>query len=204
MTQPDGHPPDAAGGRRPWRPATRVAAFVAAAVLFGLTVAVGGVAFAAGAMLVGFILFAVAVLLAAGGILLVVVGLLGPSDAPRGEAGLEWTAERQGLPTDPEAYQDGGLAVATTTATVPEADAAAAYLNARNVPAWVDQGHVSTMLVPNITSPEGVRVMVPLGRLGDAQQALTDREPLQEADEGDAAGDDEDEGESEPAGEPTP
>jgi len=89
---------------------------------------------------------------------------------------LEQRARELGLPTDPEAYQDGGIGVALTTTTVPEADAAAAYLNACGVPAWVDQGYASTTLshLQYAINPGGVRVMVPVGRLGDAQEALAD------------------------------
>ena len=180
------HPPDDTDTPRTWRPAARVVAFVAAAVLVGLAIWVGGIAFAmAGPVGTAVVLFVLALLLAGGGLVLAVVAALGPSDAPRGEAALEWTAERQGLPTDPEAYQDGGLAVAMTTTTVPEADAAAAYLNACGVPAWVDQGYASTTLshLQYAMNPSGVRVMVPLGRLADARRALAEHAPQGEEEE---------------------
>ncbi len=173
-------PRDDAERPRIWRPAARVVAFVAAAVLVGLAIWVGGIAFAmAGPVGTAVVLFVLALLLAGGGLVLAVVAALGPSDAPRGEAALEWKAERRGLPTDPEAYQDGGIGVATTTTTVPEADAAAAYLNACGVPAWVDQGYASTTLshLQYAMNPAGVRVMVPLGRLADARRALAEHAP---------------------------
>ncbi|MFO8013149.1 MAG: hypothetical protein R6X20_07570 [Phycisphaerae bacterium] len=179
-------PPDDTDERRTRTPAVRVLAFVAAAVLIGLAAWVGGIAFAlAGPVGTAVVLLVLAALLVGGGLALAVVAALGPSDAPRGEAAMEWKAERRGLPTDPKAYQDGGPAVATTTTTVPEADAAAAYLNACGVPAWVDQGYASTTLshLQYAMNPSGVRVLVPLGRLGDAQQALADRVPIEEEDE---------------------
>jgi len=179
MTEND-RPRDDADTPRVWRPAARVAAFVAAAVLVGLAAWVGGIAFAmTGPVGTAVVLFVLALLLVGGALVLAVLAALGPSDAPRGEAGLEWKAERQGLPTDPAAYRDGGLAVAMTTTTVPEADAAAAYLNACGVPAWVDQGYASTTLshLQYAMNPSGVRVMVPLGRLADARRALAEHAP---------------------------
>ncbi len=90
---------------------------------------------------------------------------------------LEDRARSLGLPTDPEAYQDGGLAVAATGRTTTEAELIAAELNARNIPAWVDQPYASTVLwhAQFALNPDGVRVLVPLGRLADAQRVLTER-----------------------------
>jgi hypothetical protein len=182
------------------RPAVRILAMVAAVLLIGLAAWVGGIAFAlAGPVGTAVVLLVLAALLAGGGLVAAVLAALGPSDGPRGEKALEWKAERQGLPTEPEAYQDGGMAVALTTTTVPEADAAAAYLNACGVPAWVDQAYASTTLshLQYAMNPGGVRVLVPLGRLGDAQQALADRVPAGEEDE-----DDEGEEETTPSASP--
>ena len=87
---------------------------------------------------------------------------------------LEDRARSLGLPTDPEAYQDGGLAVAATARTTAEAELIAAQLNARDIPAWVDQAYTSTVLwhAQFALNPGGVRVLVPLGRLADARRVV--------------------------------
>jgi hypothetical protein len=80
-------------------------------------------------------------------------------------------ADDQGLPTDPEAYQDGGMAVAATALTVVEADLLVAILRGRDIPAWVDAPRAAIVAAP--AGP--VSIVVPLGRLADAQEALADR-----------------------------
>ena len=89
---------------------------------------------------------------------------------------LEKRAERLGLPTDPEAWKDGGLAVAATARNVTEADLIANELSAKDIPAWVDQSHAAVMLshAQFAINPVGVRVLVPLGRLADARTALAE------------------------------
>jgi len=88
---------------------------------------------------------------------------------------LEDRARSLGLPTDPEAYQDGGLAVAATAYNATEAEVLAAFLNQAGVPAWVDSPNVARLYgwSPGYF-PDGVRVFVPLGRLADAQAILAE------------------------------
>jgi len=87
---------------------------------------------------------------------------------------LERRAEELGLPTDPEAYQDGGLAVATTAGNVQEADFLAAMLQGEGIPAWVEGGSTSTWYwyMQYALHPGGIRILVPMGRLADAQALL--------------------------------
>jgi len=87
---------------------------------------------------------------------------------------LEDRARSLGLPTDPEAYQDSGVGVAATARTTAEAELIAAQLNARDIPAWADQPYASTMLshAQFAINPDGVRVLVPLGRLADARRVV--------------------------------
>jgi len=87
---------------------------------------------------------------------------------------LEKRAEQLGLPTDPEAYQDGGLAVAATARNLAEAEALAMYLNSRGIPAWVDSPLSAIYSVGYIRPAVAVRV--PLGRLADAQELLAQHE----------------------------
>ena len=97
------------------------------------------------------------------------------------EEHIEKRARDLGLPTDPEAYQDGGLVPVATTNKISEADIIAAVLNAAGIPAWVDAPRSATMLsyMQVGLRAGGIRVLVPLGRLKDAQQVLAD-----ESDEG--------------------
>ncbi|MBE3099293.1 MAG: hypothetical protein IMZ44_19430 [Planctomycetes bacterium] len=81
---------------------------------------------------------------------------------------LERRAEQLGLPTDPEAYQDGGLAEATLCTTIGEAETLVALLRANDVPAWV-KAPLSAMAG---ASPLIFPVLVPLGRLADAQKLI--------------------------------
>ncbi|MCX5683205.1 MAG: hypothetical protein NT049_05910 [Planctomycetota bacterium] len=83
---------------------------------------------------------------------------------------LERRAEQLGLPTDPEAYQDGGLAVAATARNLAEAEAVAMYLKSCDVPAWVDSP-LSALYSEGYIRPS-IAVRVPLGRLADAQKFL--------------------------------
>jgi hypothetical protein len=87
---------------------------------------------------------------------------------------LERRAEQLGLPTDPEAYQDGGLAVAITAGNVQEADFLAAMLQGEGIPAWVEGGSTSTWYwhMQYALHPGGVRILIPMGRLADAQALL--------------------------------
>jgi hypothetical protein len=88
---------------------------------------------------------------------------------------LERRAEDLGLPTDPEAYQDGGLAVAATAFGVNEAELIAAMLRNNDIPAWVEGAGMASWYwhMQFAMHPAGIRVMVPTGRLADAQALLT-------------------------------
>jgi len=85
---------------------------------------------------------------------------------------LERRAEQLGLPTDPEAYQDGGLAVAATARNLFEAEALAMCLKSRDIPAWVDSP-LSALYSDGYVRPT-VAVLVPLGRLADAQKLIAE------------------------------
>jgi len=83
---------------------------------------------------------------------------------------LERRAEQLGLPTDPEAYQDGGLVVATGSSILSEAETIVALLRANGVPAWV-KAPLATLAV---AEPLLFSVLVPMGRLSDAQRLLAE------------------------------
>jgi hypothetical protein len=83
---------------------------------------------------------------------------------------LEKRAEELGLPTDPAAYQDGGLVPAATAINLAEADTLAAVLNAHGVPAWVDSP-LSALYSDGYQRPR-IAVLVPLGRLADAHRLI--------------------------------
>jgi len=85
---------------------------------------------------------------------------------------LERRAEELGLPTDPEAYQDGGLAVAATASNLAEADTLAALLKSNDVPAWVKAPLATLWAGPDMFS-----VLVPLGRLTDARRLIAEHPP---------------------------
>jgi hypothetical protein len=90
---------------------------------------------------------------------------------------LERRAEQLGLPTDPEAYQDGGLTVLTTAYDVQEAQLIVALLRNEEIPAWIEGEHMASWNwhMQLGLHPGGIRVMVPLGRLKDAQEALEEQ-----------------------------
>ena len=87
---------------------------------------------------------------------------------------LEKRAEREGLPTEPEAYQNGGLAVAATARTVEEAEVVASVLRGSDVPAWVHNRHLAGWYwhAQYAMFPGGFQVVVPHGRLADAEAVL--------------------------------
>ena len=87
---------------------------------------------------------------------------------------LEKRAARLGLPTDPEAWKDGGLAVAATAYDLGEAELIARQLNARDIPAWVDGANIALLDLPGSSAdhPVGLPVVVPRGRLEDARVVL--------------------------------
>ncbi|MCX5675220.1 MAG: hypothetical protein NTX87_09435 [Planctomycetota bacterium] len=89
---------------------------------------------------------------------------------------LEHRAEELGLPIDPAAYQDGGLAVAATTFGVNDADFLVAMLRASDIPAWVEGAATASWYwhIQFAMHPAGIRVMVPTGRLADAQALLAE------------------------------
>jgi hypothetical protein len=93
-------------------------------------------------------------------------------DDPQFEKYLERRAEQLGLPTDPAAYQDGGLAVAGTARNLPEAEVLATMLKANDIPAWVDSP-LSALYAQGYQRPR-IAVLVPLGRLADAQRIMAE------------------------------
>lgn len=190
-------PADQQGGapaeEQDWDVAKRILAFAAAAVMIYASVWLGCHAVRyAGPLLVGLAMLLAAAVLLGAGLAMTAMGLLGvPRWQAPGEGGdlLEQEAERRGLPTDPEAYQNGGVGVAATARTTAEAELIASRLNARNIPAWADQPHASTWLshAQFALNPEGVRVLVPLGRLADAKRVIA-AHPRQEGQAEEASG----------------
>ncbi len=91
---------------------------------------------------------------------------------------LERRARELGLPTDPEAYQDGGLAVAARARNLEEAELTAVALRSAGIPAWVPDRATAGWYwhLQYAISPGGMRVMVPHGRLEEARQILAERE----------------------------
>ena len=89
---------------------------------------------------------------------------------------LEQRARKLGLPTDPEAYQDGGLAVTARARNLEEAELTAVALRGAGIPAWVPDRATAGWYwhLQYAISPGGMRVMVPLGRLDDARRVLAE------------------------------
>jgi hypothetical protein len=85
---------------------------------------------------------------------------------------LEERAEELGLPTDPEAYQDGGLVPAATGINLAQADVLATVLKASGIPAWVDSP-LSALYSDGYQRPR-IAVLVPLGRLADARRLIAE------------------------------
>jgi hypothetical protein len=85
---------------------------------------------------------------------------------------LEGRAEQLGLPTDPEAYQDGGLVPAATGINLAQADVLATVLKASGIPAWVDSP-LSALYSEGYQRPR-IAVLVPLGRLADARRLIAE------------------------------
>ncbi len=193
---PGGGPPaprpsvDLTGGAG-WPFATRVLGLAGAAALLGLSVWLGHAAMRSGASLpAALAMFAGAFVLLGAALTAAIVGVLGcPVRAPGRADPLEVKAGDLGLPTDPEAYQDGGLAEAATAYTAPEAELIAGVLKGAGIPAWVDAPRVANLY--GTTSPAlfpgGVRVLVPLGRLADAKQLLAEYRPAPAPEEGEDA-----------------
>jgi hypothetical protein len=92
---------------------------------------------------------------------------------------LERRAEELGLPTDPAAYQDGGLAVAATTFGINDADFLVAMFRASDIPAWVEGAGMASWYWhwQFGMHPAGIRILVPLGRLAEAQALLAQHRP---------------------------
>jgi hypothetical protein len=111
-----------------------------------------------------------------------------PHDADR-ESRIEERARQLGLPTDPEAYQDGGLVPATTAYSVQEADLVAARLNSEGIPAWVEGGAMTSWNWHMTLGMHagGVRILVPARRLADAAAVLAERGRGKDAPPGAAA-----------------
>jgi len=98
------------------------------------------------------------------------------ADDENDAAYFERRAKELGLPTDPEAYQDGGLSVAATGANQVEAEMIAAALKEAGVPAWVEAPN-SNILYGQANYgffPSGPRVLVPMGRLADAEKVVAE------------------------------
>lgn len=166
QTAPAGPPRD--------RPVYRAFRLVAGLALGALGLWVGVEAFGyGGAGLAPPVLFAAGAALVVAAVLLIIRGLLRPAELEE-QTQLAKRAGHLGLPPEPAAYQDGGLAVAATATLPVEAELIAQELNARGIPAWVDQSNAAVTLshLQFAINPEGVRVLVPLGRLPDAQAAL--------------------------------
>jgi len=91
---------------------------------------------------------------------------------------LEKQAESLGLPTDPEAYQDGGdLSVLLTVASLDEANLIASSLRAVGIPAWVEGAHMAGLYWHAQCGlfPKGIRVLVPMAHLADAESVVATR-----------------------------
>jgi hypothetical protein len=86
---------------------------------------------------------------------------------------LEKRAEQLGLPTDPEAYQDGGLAVVTGSSVLSQAETIVALLRASGVPAWV-KAPLATLAV---AEPLLFSVLVPANSLPEAERLLAEHAP---------------------------
>ena len=99
------------------------------------------------------------------------IAILGPPVKPKGVAPIAWQAQRQGLPTDPEAYQDGGLAVAATAFDLEEAHIIANALRQAEIPAWVEGESMAGWYwhLQMGLHRGGIRVLVPAARLAEAQ-----------------------------------
>ena len=112
------------------------------------------------------------------GLAAVALGLKGVLDKGAGQdegRRLEERAEQQGLPTEPEAYQDGGLAVAVTTGNLAEAELLAAMLKGEGIPAWVGGATMASLQHLAYRPADGIRVLVPRGRLEDAWAILDEK-----------------------------
>jgi len=83
---------------------------------------------------------------------------------------LEHRAEQLGLPTDPEAYLDGGLAVVTGSSVLSQAETIVALLRASGVPAWV-KAPLATLAV---AEPLLFSVLVPANSLPEAERLLAE------------------------------
>ena len=172
-------PPASAAAPPPNRPAYRALSLVAGLGLAAVGLWLGVKAFSyGGPVLAPPLLVAGAAAALAAGILLIVKGLLRPAELDE-QTQVAQQVARLGLPTEPAAYQNGGLAVAATARFPPEAELIAQELKRRGIPAWVDQSHAAITLshAQFAINPEGVRVLVPHGRLPDAQSALAQLGP---------------------------
>jgi len=91
-------------------------------------------------------------------------------------------AEQLGLPTEPEAYQDGGLGVAATAYGVERAEVVASVLRGAGIPAWVEGGATAGWYwhLQFAMHPRGIRILVPNGRLEDAGAVLAQRREIAE------------------------
>jgi hypothetical protein len=101
------------------------------------------------------------------------------SDRPEDDAYYERRARELGLPTDPEAYQEGGFAEACSAITLPEAEMLASHLKTSGIPAWVDTSLSATYAEGR---PQAyIPVLVPAGRLAEAQELIERHRPAEPA-----------------------
>ncbi len=100
---------------------------------------------------------------------------------------VEERAKQLGLPTDPEAYQDGGLAIAATAYGLERAEVIASVLRGAGIPAWVEGGATAGWYwhMQFAMHPRGIRILVPNGRLEDAWAVLAERRKMEEKQEED-------------------
>ncbi len=100
---------------------------------------------------------------------------------------VEERAKQLGLPTDPEAYQDGGLAIAATAYGLERAEVIASVLRGAGIPAWVEGGATAGWYwhLQFAMHPRGIRILVPNGRLENARAVLAERRKMKEKQEED-------------------
>jgi len=116
------------------------------------------------------------------GILAVGIGIFRSrwKDSAAQKPPLQQRAEHSGQPTEPEAYQDGGLAVAATAENLPDAEIIASALKSEGIPAWTHAPAAASLGIWAYRPADGVRVLVPHGRLHDAQAVLERHKARQE------------------------
>jgi len=99
------------------------------------------------------------------------------TDEQRYQQHVEARASSIGLPTEPEAYAEGEFVAVTTTPDLPQADLLASLLRGEGIPALVADPYMAALYWHAQCGlyPAGIRVLVPAGRLKDAQAFLQTR-----------------------------